>query len=92
MIIIRIMILLYNVYNKVYSAVVSSVTLNAQAQAEIIQIDCQCFYYSYIYFCCYGFSCGVLSAIHLDLGCTHMRPSDPCLSTIGPKVQFFSQV
>ncbi len=41
------------------------------------------------FLCCYGYSCGVLSSIHLDLGCTHTRGSDPCLS---PKVQFISQV
>ncbi len=34
--------------------------------------------------CCYGYSCGVLSAIHWDLGCIHTRGSDPCLSTIDP--------
>ncbi len=37
------------------------------------------------FLCCYGYSCGVLSAIHLDLGCTHTRGSDPCLSTIDPQ-------
>ncbi len=37
------------------------------------------------FLCCYGYSCGVLSAIHLDLGCNHTRGSDPCLSTIDPQ-------
>ncbi len=50
----------------------------------MIPIDCQCFYHS-SFLCCYGYSCGVLSAIHLDLGLTHTRASDPCLSTIGPQ-------
>ncbi len=62
----------------------SSVTLNTQAQAEIIQIGCQYFYYS-SFLCCYGFSCHVLSAIRLDLGCTHTRRFDPCLSAIDPQ-------
>ncbi len=34
--------------------------------------------------CCYGYSY-VLSSIHLDLGCTHTRGSDLCLSTIDPQ-------
>ncbi len=42
------------------------------------------FYHS-SFLCCYGYSCGVLSAIHLDLWCTHTRRSDPCLSTIDPQ-------
>ncbi len=38
-----------------------------------------------IFLCRYGYSCGVLSAIHLDLGCTHTRGSDPCLSATDPQ-------
>ncbi len=37
---------------------------------------------SFIIVCAVMVSCGVLSSIHLDLGCTHTRGSDPCLSTI----------
>ncbi len=53
-------------------------------KAEIILIGCQYLYYS-SFLCCYCYSCGVLSAIHLDLGCTHTRGSDPCLSMIDPQ-------
>ncbi len=53
-------------------------------KAEMIPIGCQCFYHSSFFLCCYGFSCGVLS-IHLDLGGTHTRGSDPCSSAIDPK-------
>ncbi len=34
------------------------------------------------FLCHYGYSCGVPSAIHLDLVCTRTRGSDLCLSTI----------
>ncbi len=51
-------------------------------KAEMIPIGCQCFYHSSLFLCCYGYSCGVLFSIHFDLGCTHTRGSDPCLSTI----------
>ncbi len=41
---------------------------------------------SFIIFCAVMVkSCGVLSAIHLDLGCTHTRGFDPCLSAIDPQ-------
>ncbi len=38
-----------------------------------------------IFLCCYGYSYGVLTAIHLDLRCIQTRVSDPCLSVIGPQ-------
>ncbi len=50
----------------------------------MIPIGCQCFNHSSI-LCCYGYSCGVLYSIHLDLGCTHTRGSDPCLSVTDPQ-------
>ncbi len=54
-------------------------------KAEMIPIGGQCFNHSSFFLCCYGYSCGVLFANHLDLGCTHPRGFDPCLSTIDPQ-------
>ncbi len=51
-------------------------------KAEMIPIGCQCFHHL---LCCYAYSCGVLSSIHLDLGCTHIRGSEPCLNMIDPQ-------